>query len=360
MNRLSGVRKSNRTWTLEIEILESRTLLSVVCDHGYRPTLTVEGTSADDTIKVTAIRSSQDYVKKVVVKMNGKPARTCSRIDLVVINAGDGNDNVTVGRFWSSFPELDVFGGPGNDTLRSVKSTGLLEGETGDDTLIGDLFDDYLYGGDGNDLLIGGAWSDTLDGGHGDDTIYGGEDDDLIDGGSGSDLIFGELGDDILEGSEDDDTIMGGSGADRINGGQGIDRMDGGIDLDIICDQSVGDIALSGVALLNEDHSIRAELMGERGSVEVRFGSSCWDSPFNYRAELQVDVSYDFDRIADGTYGIALDGLVIGSVNVRNGSGLFRASTSPSPTEAQLTETIESVGVGSIVRIGDFLEGVLQ
>ena len=46
-----------------------------------------------------------------------------------------------------------------------------MDGEDGNDTLIGGEGNDRLYGGDGDDLIIGGNGIDQLDGGDGNDAF---------------------------------------------------------------------------------------------------------------------------------------------------------------------------------------------
>ena len=49
-----------------------------------------------------------------------------------------------------------------------------------------------LFGGDGNDILLGGGGNDVLDGGDGDDVLQGREGNDTIRGGSGNDVLSGQ------------------------------------------------------------------------------------------------------------------------------------------------------------------------
>lgn len=57
-----------------------------------------------------------------------------------------------------------------------------LEGNGGDDLVVGGAGNDELYGDDGEDHLIGGA---------GNDKLYGGKDDDVLEGGLGADILDG-------------------------------------------------------------------------------------------------------------------------------------------------------------------------
>jgi len=188
-----------------------------------------------------------------------------------------------------------VLGGKGNDRLSArwavcsdgaalptIKCT--LEGNAGDDTLVGSRFADLLDGGNGNDTLQGGLGSDTLIGGAGIDTVSyaertnpvkvsldaahpwvagqngevgendavasdienltggagddllrgsatanivrGGAGDDTLEGGPGNDSLYGDAGNDLLYGGAGNDMLVGGAGADTLVGGDGDDFLD--------------------------------------------------------------------------------------------------------------------------------------
>ncbi|MGA8747136.1 MAG: hypothetical protein WB507_14895 [Solirubrobacterales bacterium] len=88
------------------------------------------------------------------------------------VNAGEGNDTVTVAR---EVPVgVTLRGGPGNDRLVGGSGNDKLIGGPGNDTLIGGPGNDTLIGGPGNDTLIGGPGNDRLIGGPGNDTLIGG------------------------------------------------------------------------------------------------------------------------------------------------------------------------------------------
>lgn len=161
-------------------------------------------------------------------------------------------------------PENDrdlVYGGLGNDTIRSGDDADTLYGDDGRDLLDGGIDDDSIFGGQGGDTIIGSEGDDTIDGGEGSDLIYGGLDDgvgealdlpdavdlrpdnnrDSITGGTGDDTIFGRddddtidggVGNDLIDGGIDEDSILGGAGNDTITGSQGADTAGGGDDRD--------------------------------------------------------------------------------------------------------------------------------
>ena len=168
-------------------------------------------------------------------------------------------------------------GNEGNDQLLGQGAADTLYGGDGDDGLYGDASaaflpvayhgDDYLNGESGEDTLTGGGGSDTLVGGTDDDTVFGdgeglsstfhGEDwlegnegndvlvgnggDDFLFGGEGSDELFGddssssgEIGNDWLDGGAGDDRLKGGAGDDVLVGGTDSDSLDGGAGLDML------------------------------------------------------------------------------------------------------------------------------
>ena len=133
-----------------------------------------------------------------------------------------------------------INGTSGNDSLVGTAGNGTLIGLAGMDTLQGLAGDDSLAGGDGIDFLEGGPGDDTLDGGgsfdladyrnsagavvvslatgiatgDGTDTLVG------IEGAIASafaDRLTGDAGDNQFQGLEGVDTIDGGAGNDQLS-----------------------------------------------------------------------------------------------------------------------------------------------
>ena len=219
-----------------VEPVERRTMMSAaVLANGV---LTVTGTAAADTISVKYTESNVtegnlDYT----VTVNGVTQTFAnSAATQLVINAGDGNDSVTLGGDLSGGESLAplaltsvvVNGGDGNDAIGGGQITGenppeavpsvSVSGGAGDDVI------DYegdgtvtLDGGDGNDslsadyatdglaaLMMGDAGNDTLSaggggetaatmlGGDGNDAFYSNDIDNFVSvsGGAGTDTVF--------------------------------------------------------------------------------------------------------------------------------------------------------------------------
>jgi Ca2+-binding RTX toxin-like protein len=112
--------------------------------------------------------------------------------DILTFNANGGNDTVTssddLGTLFAS-SEVVVNGGLGDDFISGF---GTLNGDAGNDTLVGGLFGQTISGGDGDDQIFGGDGADTLNGNAGEDTFVPGfdADSDIVDGGLDFDTIL--------------------------------------------------------------------------------------------------------------------------------------------------------------------------
>ena len=116
-----------------------------------------------------------------------------------------------------------LYGQGGDDTLYGGDGNDILYGEDGKDKLYGEDGNDKLYGGDGNDKLKGGDGYDILYGGDGNDKLYGGDGNDTLRGNKGDDELYGGCGRDLLIGGKGDDLLDGGPGINTLRGGQGDD-----------------------------------------------------------------------------------------------------------------------------------------
>ena len=107
-----------------------------------------------------------------------------------------------------------------------------MQGNDGDDTLLGDAGNDHLDGGDGDDILDGGTGNDKLEGGDGDDILPAGDGNDNLIAGDGDDLLVAGEGNDKLDAGDGDDILQGGAGNDNLIGGEGDDVLAGGTGTD--------------------------------------------------------------------------------------------------------------------------------
>lgn len=123
-------------------------------------------------------------------------------------------------------PEIEMIGGPGDDSLSYDGCDATLRGGPGDDSL-GNYYDGYfeaytfdctgtasISGGTGADYLRGGSSVDKLSGGRGHDQLVGRGSADRLSGGDGRDLLDGGEGRDQLHGGPGPDQARGGAGAD--------------------------------------------------------------------------------------------------------------------------------------------------
>lgn len=141
----------------------------------------------------------------------------------VDMNGNAGNDRL-VGKGGHD----DLNGGGGKDVLLAGNGWDSLFGGAGDDRLSGQRGDDVLFGGGGADHLIGAAGADQLDGQRGRDALFGGAGSDGVKGGTGPDRLSGGAGRDELDGQRGNDRLFGGTGSDTLSGGRGNDSLSGG------------------------------------------------------------------------------------------------------------------------------------
>lgn len=100
------------------------------------------------------------------------------------------------------------------------------------ESVIGSDFSDSIEGNSGDNILLGGGGNDTLSGRWGDDLLTGGPGNDELLGNAGFDILSGESGNDTLYGGSGDDGLFGGSGQDHLVGDRGSDKLDSGPDVD--------------------------------------------------------------------------------------------------------------------------------
>lgn len=157
----------------------------VLLAGGDEPNLIEIWLSADGRSYVIDSNSSLEIGLPICANPPGNPNELVCPTTLVSgfgVNAGAGDDVVVVGR--------------------AVPVPVALQGDLGDDVLVGGAGDDKcpntlsalgklcgLNGGPGNDRLIGRRGDDTLIGESGDDVLRGGSGDDTLIGGSGNNDI---------------------------------------------------------------------------------------------------------------------------------------------------------------------------
>ncbi|WP_430014313.1 beta strand repeat-containing protein [Microcystis ichthyoblabe FBCC-A1114] len=167
-----------------------------------------------------------------------------SGIDSMLLNYGSQTAPITItytnstngtssaGDSFQSIEIINLTSGSGNDVLNLSALSGdgsIINGSSGNDSIISGVGRDILDGSDGNDTLNGNDGQDRLVGGDGDDVLLGGAGNDQDSFIVGISLyyagIYGGNGNDSLDGGSGDDYLDPGEGNDTINGGSGIDSM---------------------------------------------------------------------------------------------------------------------------------------
>ena len=136
--------------------------------------LTVTGTSDDDTL--TLGLAAGDPTTLLIGTGDSFIRFNRNQFNAIVVNAGDGNDSVSIDESNGVFTDTDAT---------------TLNGEGGDDTLKGGSGNETLVGGDGNDFIDGNRGADVALMGAGDDTFQ-------WDPGDGSDTVEGQDGTDEM------------------------------------------------------------------------------------------------------------------------------------------------------------------
>ncbi|WP_455273620.1 peroxidase family protein [Rhizobium herbae] len=205
-------------------------------------TITIDGSTGDDTIDISALRSAH----RLVFRSNGGNDTIIGTLraqDVIELPNGakgsdyqtttDANGVTTMTRNGHTITfcretDDDDNGTPPPVAARSLIGTSAannLVGAAGDDVILGGGGGDILVGDAGNDILRGEDGDDVITAGDGKDSVSGGEGSDELHGGAGVDMLFGDAGDDLIHGDGGDDLIEGGAGDDQVWGGEGDDTV---------------------------------------------------------------------------------------------------------------------------------------
>lgn len=346
-------------------------------DDGFN-TVEVQGDNSDNSFVV-----SQNAEGDLTVT-DGPAVLTVDRsFRSIIVSGGGGDDTITVLEVnRAGLASISLDGNGGNDLVDAsaavVGNVKLrLNGDAGDDSLIGSNFDDRIDGGagddslignDGDDSILGGDGSDTVDAGDGNDTVNGGDNNDSLSGGAGDDSIFGGLdndtlmgddgndtllgqfGDDLLVGGADADSLEGASGADTLHGGGGHDFLDGGRNNDFIRGQGGDDTMLGdhGDDVIDGDGG-NDEILGGDGDDTIMGGDghdgiSGGDGNDILKGELGQDtiVGGDGDDfiVGGGSSDILLGEQGIDSLNGNSGNdiGATGEGDDPEPRRIELID----------------------
>ena len=190
-----------------------------------------------------------------------------SALDRNQLQVDVGNDGSADQTFdLSTFRAIEVEAGNGNDTVRIDEVNGAftttkptrIDGENGNDTLLGAGGAELFYGGNGDDFVDGNAGADTAFLGRGDDVFVWdpGDASDIVEGDQGSDtMVFnGAAGNEIMaatgEGGRVSFTRNLGNIVMNLDDVEGIDvRALGGTDAVTVNDMGGTDVARVDVDL---------------------------------------------------------------------------------------------------------------
>jgi Ca2+-binding RTX toxin-like protein len=126
-------------------------------------TLRVVGDDLGNTIVVSRDVAGAILVNNGAVAIQGGPA-TVANTNLILLNGGLGNDNLSLNETNGALPLARLDGGAGNDVLTGGSVGDVFEGAAGNDTLFGAAGNDtFVWGpGDGSDVVEGQAGRDVL------------------------------------------------------------------------------------------------------------------------------------------------------------------------------------------------------
>jgi Ca2+-binding RTX toxin-like protein len=289
-------------------------------------------------------------------------------VKLIIINAGDGDDEVE---------------------LKNTVSSGQLYGDVGNDTLIGGLGFDFLDGGQGNDILDGGSGNgintavyannpslngdektgvyvnladgiardgyanqDTLrniqnvEGSQYNDELRGNSANNLLDSGKGNDFLFGDAGDDVL---------LAGAGADYIDGGDGKDTItyfDATAPVYVNMSSRAANVSspISGITLpqLLANSGLGGDAQGDQiFNVENLHGSSYDDVLVAGEGDGTVDGYLGNDVIYAGSGANTLDGgLGINWLSYQQSDGGVQVSLQTGGAPFLFSNFVYTTGVG--------------
>ncbi|MBC7815710.1 MAG: hypothetical protein IAG10_02295 [Planctomycetaceae bacterium] len=213
-----------------ISVINYQAVTAAIIDLLTVTNRTYQFSAAIDVVTLDDNATAGDGVSKLTSVSTSTPVEFSRPSSAMTIQAGDGNDSLTL---------LAV------DSLFAAAV--LMTGDNGNDLL------------DASALLFkvslqGNVGADTLKGGSGNDDLNGNSEDDSIDGGAGTDSIQGGAGNDVLVGGAGNDTILGQGGNDTVTGGLGNDSLDGGTGTgDLLLESADASLTLTNAQLLGVD-----------------------------------------------------------------------------------------------------------
>jgi len=249
----------------------------------------IRATVDDGTLRITGSPLS-DHIALRVSPVD----RTQLQVDVGDNGSADASFDL------NTFRAIDVEAGNGNDTVRidgtftTTKAT-RIDGQNGDDTLIGGSGDEVLVGGRGDDFIDGNGGADTAFLGQGDDTFVWdpGDGSDVIEGGKGFDkMVFnGSGGNEIME-------------ANAFFGRVSFTRNLGGIVMDLNGVEAIDVNALGGTDSVTVNDQSGTDLRRVNVDLAAALGGSTADGAAD---TVNVNGTKGDDSIAADANGTAVD-----------------------------------------------------
>jgi Ca2+-binding RTX toxin-like protein len=165
----------------------------VVIGGDGKDTLVFNGSDADEVFAL-----NPDGTRFALLRDLGNIDMQVESTETLQLFGRGGDDSLTVGDLTgvADLTSVNISMGDGNDTVNASTqaSTAIamnIQGDAGDDTLIGSQNADIIDGGPGSDAAVGGKGSDTFFGQDGNDsfTWVPGDGSDLVVGGAGNDTF---------------------------------------------------------------------------------------------------------------------------------------------------------------------------
>ncbi len=232
-------------------------------------TLTVRGTSGDDTFSIGAQAVTfSSATGNIEIPFTG--------VERLRLDGRAGNDTYAIPTLPLPTTIVDA---SGTDTLDFSQAA------TGVNVNLGNAAGQRIFGGATSlklqsavtiENVIGTALNDTITGNSRANRIFGGDGDDTLNGGAGNDLLFGGLGNDRFQNDTGNNVLVGGDGADIFRPRSGRQVMIGGLGADDLRGASSSDLLIGGATTFDESAgdllAILAEWSAQR-SIDLRVGN---------------------------------------------------------------------------------------
>ena len=254
---------------------------------GAAPAFTA--TVADGTLRITGSQLSERIELRV---------SQADRTRLQVTVGGNGSADHTFDL--ATFDAIDVEAGNGDDTVlidgtfTTTKAT-RIDGQNGDDRLIGGSGNEVLFGGRGDDFVDGNGGVDTAFLGRGDDTFVWdpGDGSDDVEGGSGFDTM-------VFNGSGGDETMAANANFGRVS----FTRNLGGIVMDLDDIEAIDVNAVDGADSITVNDVSGTDLRRVNVDLAAAVGGSTADGKAD---TVNVNGTKGDDSIAADANGNAVD-----------------------------------------------------